>query len=287
MRFNKESEKTGNGITRNRNNDLYFEQLLKKALKPVAEPGQQVNAKLMEQVDAMDSACGGRYRIPAFMLAVFCILLLGSISFAAAVHFLSPTEIAEDLEDIRLSEALDKENDLNGYESQVVGGFKVTFLGLLSGEDISDSIMHDNSISSGTYAVIALENADGTPMTERLCDWQYSCNQMFLVEGYGLTHCIANSAKGYSRNGIIYYIFEADNVEIFADRIVYLAVYGKKLDDEMQHDEQLYTDPYLYDEDTGKVSRNEAYEGMNALFEIPLDPEKADPKAAEEYMQNH
>lgn len=38
---------------------------------------------------------------------------------------------------------------------------------------------------------------------------------------------------------------------------------------------------FFYHDKTEKFSRNETYEGMNALFEVSLDPETADPEATE------
>lgn len=282
-----ESKKTENRKASGADQVFHLDDMLKRALKPADAPAPQVNKKIIEQAGRNRFGFYEKRGVPAFAVILCCTLLLGSISAAAAVHFLAPREIAYDLEDIRLSDTLGKENDLDGYKCQIVGDFKVTFLGLMSGEDISDSLLEDNSIGSATYAVIAVENADGKPMAERLSDWKYSCCQMFLVEGYGLSHCIANAGSGYSKDGIIYYIFEADNVEIFADRTVYLAVYGEKLNEEVQSVKKTYVEPYLYDEKTGKISRNADYEGINALFEVPLDPEKADPEAAEKYMQNY
>ena len=84
---------------------------------------------------------------------------------------------------------------------------------------------------------------------------------------------------GYSEmveDGVQYRIAECDNVEKFADRQVYLCV----------NDGMFYNnDAYTYDEQSGAISRNEQYQGVNALFTLPLDKSKADKKAAEEYVK--
>lgn len=35
---------------------------------------------------------------------------------------------------------------------------------------------------------------------------------------------------------------------------------------------------YLYDENTGIITSNKEYEGMNLLFRLPIDESKADPQ---------
>lgn len=44
-------------------------------------------------------------------------------------------------------------------------------------------------------------------------------------------------------------------------------------------------DAYLYDKETGIISRNEEYDGLNALFTLPVDIAKADPEKAAAYLE--
>lgn len=76
-------------------------------------------------------------------------------------------------------------------------------------------------------------------------------------------------------NGIEYRITSCDNVEMFADRGLYLAVV----------DGVPSADSYQYDEKTGEITRNESYDGINALFNLPIDKSKADTEAAEKYLE--
>ncbi len=41
----------------------------------------------------------------------------------------------------------------------------------------------------------------------------------------------------------------------------------------------------MFDEATGEITRNEGYEGVNALFLLPLDKGKADKEKAEAYLK--
>lgn len=67
---------------------------------------------------------------------------------------------------------------------------------------------------------------------------------------------------------------------MFADHTIYLCV----LDDPLYNSQA-----YDYDEVTGEITRNDTYQGVNALFELPIDPSKADQKAAVEKVDkiNH
>ena len=64
-------------------------------------------------------------------------------------------------------------------------------------------------------------------------------------------------------------------MEIFADKGLYLGV-----------SDSTFYDPkaYQYDKATGEILRNEAYDGLNALFQLPIDASKADPAAAANYL---
>ena len=70
---------------------------------------------------------------------------------------------------------------------------------------------------------------------------------------------------------MLYWLINCSNVEYFADHRIYLCV----------TDTDFYkTGLYNYDETDGSISRREEYDGLNALFELELDAEKADPAAA-------
>ncbi|MBO5071000.1 MAG: hypothetical protein J6C37_11675, partial [Roseburia sp.] len=84
---------------------------------------------------------------------------------------------------------------------------------------------------------------------------------------------------GYSEDvldGIQYRIMECDNVEIFAERGVYLGV----------SDGSFYNNKaFVMDEVTGRISRNQEYEGVNALFELPIPQDKGDEAAVAKYLE--
>ena len=84
----------------------------------------------------------------------------------------------------------------------------------------------------------------------------------------------------FVQDGTLYRLTECSNIEIFADRTVYLCVSDADQSSPFGYNEEAYT----FDNTTGAISRRENYEGVNALFVLPLDKDLADPEAAEEYL---
>jgi len=84
---------------------------------------------------------------------------------------------------------------------------------------------------------------------------------------------------GYStavRDGVMYRMLEMDNIEMFADKGIYVGVSSGTFYDR---------EAYRFDEGSGEISRNTDYKGVNALFTLPVDKSKADSAAAEAYLE--
>ena len=77
-------------------------------------------------------------------------------------------------------------------------------------------------------------------------------------------------------DGILYRLTECDNIEYFADQNLYVCV-----------TDTTFYQKGLYDwkEAEGEIVRNDGYEGLNALFELQIDPSKADPEKAGNLLQ--
>ena len=130
--------------------------------------------------------------------------------------------------------------------------------------------------------VTAIENADGSPRPGT-GDADYGKDPFFvspLVKGQDpALYNAVTMGGGYSefvQDGIQYRITETDNVEVFADRGLYLAVNSGTFYD---------NNAYLFEKATGEIARNEAFEGVNALFRLPLDEKKADREKADAYIR--
>lgn len=263
-----------------------IDNILKQALTPTDEPNFWLNQKILNQTkETVTMKNKKAKRIPAIVLSAALILSIGSITTYAAWKYLTPDKVAEVAENKKLTDAFKSKNAISVNETQSYAGFDVTLLGVVSGVDISESIEEINGTidNNKTYAVVAIKNSDGTPMPHTSED-EYGNLSFFvspLIKGYNPNQYNAVTMRGgyqdLVQDGILYRIGECDNVEMFADHNLYLCV----------SDSTFYNnEAYHYDEATGEISRNSSYDGVNALFKLPLDKAKADPKAVEAYIKN-
>ncbi len=169
-------------------------------------------------------------------------------------------------------------------QSATADGYQFTLHGIVSGEELSEFNSSTEHLQpTRTYAVLSISRQDGTPMPTTQ-DEQYGQTPFFispLIKGQQPWRVnIASMNGGYSefvREGIMYRLIECDEIEMFADRGIYLAIISNN---------SFYTiDAFDYDETTGELSPKADYQGANILFDLPLDVTKADYEKAEQYLQ--
>lgn len=247
-----------------------LDELLKKALVPMDVPDRQLNQQVLLAVKERKSMKNQR-KVPAVV--------------AAAHRYLSPSEAAVEIEDNTLKNAFLSENAVLVNETQESGGYYITLLGSVAGKNISDylstdgqGIPKDNKI----YTVVAIEHADGTPMTPTSSDdygkepFYVSCYIRGLDPNKYSLMSMNGAYTAFVKDGIEYRVLSMDNIEMFADKGIYVGASTGSF-----YDRQAYN----YDESTGIMSRNENYAGVNALFELPMDKSKGDPAAAQAYLE--
>ena len=257
-----------------------LDDMLKDALAPSENPDFWLNQRILSKAKERETMAVEKRRrlgrIPAVVLSAAVVLGLGSVTAYAAWRYLAPEQVAKEYGDEKLAKAFQSSDAVRINETQTGGGYQVTLLGLVSGKDIADFLTsEEGSVGAGeTYCVTAIERTDGTPMPDTSSD-DYGEEAFFvspLIKGYNpLEYNAMTMGGGYSEfveDGVCYRIAECDNVEIFADQGLYLCV-----SDSIFYEASAYN----YDEQTGEISRNENYEGLNALFTLPIDPKKADP----------
>lgn len=263
-----------------------LDHVLKQALAPKEQPDFRLNQKILNRVKETEEMKREKRKwIPGLVFSLVLALTAGTGVVYAACRLLTPKQVAEERGDNKLAQAFTGEGALEINETQHFSEYDVTLLGMTSGKNIAECITEKNGeiLADRTYIVSAVSRTDGVGMPENLSDDAYGDMRFFvspLIEGCNPALVNIISMDGvyteFVQDGVLYRLTECANIEIFADRTVYLCVADGDLYNE---------DAYIFDQKTGEISRSEAYGGVNALFELPLDPALADPEAAEEYLE--
>lgn len=276
-----------------------LDELLAAALSPDVQPERALNeqilrrakeeAQMKEEMKNSLKMSGKRSgkRIAVATAIAAAVLVAGGGTTYAAWRYLTPQESAVALKDKKLADAFSGEDAILVNETHTYGDYRTTLIVIVSGEELTDYAMTTGGEvrADRSYWLLAIEHADGTPMPET-CSPEYG-KETFLTSPFiqGLEpwkYNIYTFGGGYSefvQDGVMYRMAECDNLELFADREVYLCLAD-------ENSAGVINKAYNYDETTGKITRNEAYDGCNALFTLPLDAKKADPKKAESYLRS-
>lgn len=214
--------------------------------------------------------------------AAIAVTMVSSITAYAAWRYFSAKDVAAEIADNRLAQEFEQNNWMDECETQTYGNYDITLLGIVSGDEISSHLSKTDSgeiDGDKTYMAVAIAHSDGTPMP----DSSKTDEEQFYVSPYieGLDPARYNASVLGGNNtlfvsdGIQYRLLETDNIECFADRKIYMGVSeGKAYDDKA----------YVYDSVSGDISRNESYDGVNALFTLSIDSNLADQKRAAEVI---
>ena len=262
------------------------EQLLQQALSSNAEPSPWLNQKIVQTAKENENMKKRKSRIPSGVAIAVLTLIIASLGAFAGWKYLAPENVARVFADEKLAKAFETEDAILINETQEYGGYKITLLGIVSGKSLSEYTLWDdegNIVDDMTYIVTAIENADGTPRPD-VSDENFGEDYFYVspyIKGMNMWEYNAHTllGGGYSEcvvDGIQYRILEISNIEIFANRGVYVGVnagpfYNSKA--------------FVMDEVTGEITRNEAFEGLNALFELPIPAFKGDEAAVEAYLK--
>ncbi len=259
-----------------------LDELLKHALTPMEEPGEALNREILNQVKEEGSMKNRKFKKKGAVAAAAAVLAAAcSMTAFAAWQYRSASRVAEELGEEGLalhfeeqagSDAPDSNGQMSG-ESQSLGGYKVVLLGMVSGEDLSKHLRTSGGTvhSDRTYLAVAVSREDGSPVDMEEEDFFVSPLVGSLDPRDNNILKWAGNYGQYVEDGVLYRLTECDNIEYFADQNLYVCVtdttfYKKGL--------------YEWKETEGKIVRNDGYEGLNALFELHLDPSKADPEKA-------
>ncbi len=207
----------------------------------------------------------------AAVVIALCVLSV-STGVYATYRWLTGKQVASELGDQKLAKYFDKSEEEIKIQEQ--GKYKVAFLGMVSGKNISDNLSDDTVDAQMDYFVTAVEHKDGTPMSDEEDVVASPFVQGVSPMEFNIYSMKESCARGIRKDGVVYLLTECQDVEIFADRKVYLAVM----------DGPNMGQGYRMDEETGEITRNEKFEGLNVLFELALDAGKADKEVAQKYL---
>ena len=260
-----------------------LDDLLKNVLTPSEEPSAILNQTILQKAKGEREMRKPFYKtIPVVAALAVAVLGTGGLTAYAAWQYLSASEVAQNVQDVRLADAFKGDGAIRINESQVYGDYKITLLGTISGENLSDYTTEVDGVlqSDMTYAVTSIERTDGTAIPQKddeAYDLDFLVSPFIKGEDPSKVNIfqMGGGARSFVEDGIEYCLMDCDNLEAFAARGVYLGVLGEGFYNRAA---------YQYDEKTGEITRNEAYEGVNALFELPLDESGADERAAEELL---
>ncbi len=273
---------------------------------PSEESRERVRARVEERESSLSGEAGRKVHwIPRVAaVAAVVLVLTGGVTAYAMWRYLSPTEVAEEIEDKKLTEGFQSGSAIDTKsERQQYGGYNVVLLGLLSGEDLTDYEAETNGElkKDRTYCVVAIDRADGSPMADG--DVMENLEQSFMVSPYIQgkdprkinIFTMGGGAITFMKDGILYKVVDCDSLTAFADKKIYLAVTdGDQLIPEIKvvkksesgtEDKAGEKVVYIYDKNTGEIRRNENYKGLNALFTLPMDESLANPDKAAETMK--
>lgn len=251
-----------------------IDKILKTALSPTEYPSEQLNNKIMNQIKESGEVKMRNRRLHIAVAVLLCMLIIPATAYAA-YRYLLPKEAAYQMQDEKLGDAFEKDGKAV-LQTKTEGDYKVTFLGQVTGESISERTGSAWELQpERIYIAVAVERVDGkemtydeslfiSPLIQGLRPWNYN---IVTMNGSYMEKII---------DGVRYRIIECDNIEMFADKDLYLAVSNTNF---------YSTEAFQFDEETGIITINEAYEGTNLLFDLELDPSKADQEKADAYIK--
>lgn len=260
-----------------------MDELLKQNLLPDCVPEERLNAFVLKKAKETQTMKKKTFRSGAAAAAAVAILTIGSVSGYAAYRYLTPSQVADQMtEDGRLAKAFESKDAITVNETQKTAGYDITLMGIVSGKNLSPvapETSQEEIDQEKTYAVVAIAREDGKAMPDILdADYQTFCVSALI---HGKNFLDVNNAtlnagvSSFVQDGVQYEILECDNLEMFANMGVYMGVV-----ESFGNESQAFT----LDEKTGDYTINEDFDGMKALFTIPLDPSKADDAAAAKYF---
>ena len=246
--------------------DKYKEELHNLSFK---ENFEENTVELLKAAQREDNLMSDKKRPLKVAVLVLAAVLVLSVGAYAVISLLLPSQVAEEVGEEELAVSF-KDND---FEPVTVKGevYSLTFMGTAQSSDIA--LDEGRVIDPSTYVVWAVYRNDGEPLDQMMGS---PIQVIPVIDGYrpDILFSAGTSASGYSKDGVLYYLFKYTDLEIFAHENVKL----------MAFEGMFPTNNIITSDSKGEIVYAEGYNGFKATFELDLDESKADPEAATEFM---
>ena len=231
-----------------------------------------------EPAQAEIKVFSSRKRLFAVLAAAALLLALG-ISAGAAYYFSLPKDLEENLH-LESVDITSFSTDGVSPQNQTVStcGYLITFRALACGDRLNDILMGlgdgTNIVKSKeeTFAIFTLEKEDGGEIDFDPWDLGYCVT----MQGYDPNSLMFDEFKAASvENNVIYFACSVSDAVPFADHKLSIALTQAWPVDGTVMRMDANGDPYFMPNVTG----------IAAIFDLPLDPAKADPAWQAKYME--
>ena len=253
---------------------MTFKDKYKEELSDIrfAENFEENTVELLKAAQRKDDLMSHNKRPLQVAALVIIAMLVLSLGAYAVISLLSAPQVAEEVGEKELAVLFEE----NGSEPVTVKGevYSVTFMGIAPGEKFYSYDENGPMVSENrSYAVWAIYRNDGEPLDQMMGS---PIQVIPVIDGYrpDILFSAGMSASGYSKDGVLYYLFRYTDVEIFAHEHVKL----------MAFEGMFPTNDIITANSNGEIVYAEGYNGFKAVFELDLDESKADPEAAAEFL---
>lgn len=228
--------------------------------------------RLIEESRRKGTDTLNKNKVMKTIVLIAALIALLSTSVFAVSYLLSAGDVAKITGNSQIAKMFNEENfDIVTINDK---DYNVSFHGAVNSEELvyfdKDAVYEDR-----TYAVFSIAKEDGTKLS--LADGM-PVSFTPIINGIraDIAFSLTDGAHGMEKDGILYYIFDYQNLEIFADRNVSIAVF-----------EGFFPNPGIFTlDENGTTVYNEDYQGFKGIFELPVDESKADPEEAERLLQS-
>ena len=243
-----------------------------------------------------------RGRIWKAAVAMALIAVIGTSAVAGSSR-LAPAELASRFHSLTVASLFQGETAVIVEESKPMGEYLVTLHAFVTGEPVyykEDSQIQQNY--GKTYIALSIQRKDGGEMRG---NFLYYLRVSPVIDGYEPDwvkdpdlkelnpylipvndSTLRGNGSAIVEDGVFYYLYACDNLEIFADHTVKLAVYSIAFQNDASISLWPGKDIFMKEED-GVVSYRKYFSMSRTMFTLPLDETKADPETAQEMLEQN